>query len=265
VPYSCEPAPQLSPYVRRYYGFREETGAPTRRREGPGTDVVIVLSFGPLWRISDATSPARAPECLSSFVGGLRMTSVLTEHDGLSHGMQVSLTPLGARALFALPMHELAGCVLPLESLLGAEAGVLVERLASIEAWPDRFAALELALARRLADASAPTPGVLWAWSRLEETHGTVPVRKLRAELGWSTKRLVRRFREEVGLTPKSLSRLLRFERAVALLEGGNRSGLARIALASGYYDQAHLTNEFRRITGATPATFLQDSGESPA
>jgi AraC-like DNA-binding protein len=267
---ACDPARHLLPYVRRFYGFREETGAPTRRREGPGAEVVVVLTFGPHWRIGDATRPERPPERLSSFTGGLRMTSVLTEHDGLSHGMQVSLTPPGAYALFGLPMHELADSTVPLTCLLGTEADRLVERLATMHAWPERFAALERALTGRL-DRGAPTPGVVWAWRRLVAAEGRVPVRELQAELGWSAKRLVRRCREEIGLTPKAVSRLLRFERAARLLERADRPALAAVAVDCGYYDQAHLTNEFRRIAGVTPslysrsAAFLQDSGSPPA
>jgi AraC-like DNA-binding protein len=267
---SCEPAPHLSPYVRRYYGFREETGAPTRRREGPGAEIVVVLTFGPRWRIGDAVRPERPPERLTSFAGGLRMTSVLTEHDGLSHGMQVSLTPPGAYALFGLPMNELAGTTVPLACLLGAEADRLVERLATMQVWSERFAALERALATRL-NRGTPTPGVVWAWRRLAATHGRVPVRELQFELGWSPKRLVRRFRDEIGLTPKAVSSLLRFERAASLLERADRPALTAVAVDCGYYDQAHLTNEFRRIAGVTPSVysrsvvFLQDSGSPPA
>ena len=74
-------------------------------------------------------------------------------------------------------------------------------------------------------------------------------------------KRLLRRFREEVGLRPKALARLLRFERAAALLERSDPPGLARLAATCGYYDQSHLTSEFRRITGVTPAVYARSAG----
>ena len=34
---------------------------------------------------------------------------------------------------------------------------------------------------------------------------------------------------------------------------------MGRIAREAGYYDQAHLSNEFRAISGRTPGTFFQD------
>jgi AraC-like DNA-binding protein len=251
-----DPTPALRSYVRRYYGFRETTGSPVRRREGPGVDVVVLLSFGPEWRIGDATNPARPLERHTSFVAGLHGASVLTEHDGLSHGMQVSLTPPGAYALFGIPMHELTDRTVALDAVAGRRADLLEEQLAALGGWAARFDLLDATFASRLAHVRPPSSGLVWAWRRLTETHGRVPIGTLAGELGWSRKRLAARFREEVGVSPKPLARLLRFERARALLEHQDRPDLSRLAVECGYYDQSHLTSEVRRITGTTPAAY---------
>jgi AraC-like DNA-binding protein len=228
-----------------------------RRREGPGADVIVLLSFGFDWRIGDATNPSRPWEHRTSFVAGLHQESVLTEHDGESYGMQVSLTPPGAHALLGIPMHELAGRTVALDAVVWKRANHLTEQLAGLDDWPQRFELLDSTLASRLADAQGPSAGVIWAWRRLSQAHGRVRIGALAAELGWSRKRLAVRFREEVGLSPKSLARLLRFERAKALLEREDPPDLARLALECGYYDQSHLGNEFRRITGTSPAAYV--------
>lgn len=257
------PEPRLRPYVRSYYGFREETGVRTWRREGPGAEVVLLLSFGTDWLIADAVEPSATPDRLTSFAAGLRLTSVVTEHGGLSHGMQVSFTPLGAHAFFGLPMHLLSGCAVPLDALLGLDAERLVERLVAEPDWAARLVLLERAVSKRLAGAVGPTPGVHWAWSRLVETRGRVPIAALADELGWSAKRLVSRFKDEVGVSPKSVARLLRFERASALLALELPPSLAAVAVDCGYYDQSHLTNELRRITGVTPAAYARSVGSA--
>lgn len=223
-------------------------------------DVIILLSFGFDWRIGDATNPSHPWERHTSFVAGLHEKSVLTEHDGQSYGMQVSLTPPGAHALFGIPMHELAGRTIALDAVLGKQADRLPEQLAGLDDWTERFELLDATLASRLEDAQPLSPGVVWAWRRLRQTHGRVPIGEFAGERGWSRKRFAARFREEVGLAPKSVARLLRFERAKALMEGDDRPGLAQLALECGYYDQSHLTNEFRRITGATPAVYAASS-----
>ena len=37
--------------VSTYHGFREKTAGPMLRREGPGRDVVVIISFGEEWSI----------------------------------------------------------------------------------------------------------------------------------------------------------------------------------------------------------------------
>ena len=253
------PHPALADHVRGYYGFREETGAAIRRREGPGSSVVVVISFENEWRIGNALDPTRPFERHTSFVAGLHDSSVLTEHAGRSEGIQVNLSPPAAYALLRVPMDELARRTVPLEALFGRHADRLVERLRDAASWDARLSLLEQTLAARLAAARPPSPGVEWAWRRLRETHGRVRVATLCDELGWSRRRLAARFRHEVGLPPKAVARLVRLERAIDLLEGDASPGWAALALACGYYDQAHLVNEFRAITGTTPTTFVAD------
>ena len=238
------PATPLAGRVTSYYGFGEETPEPVRQREGPGTDVVVILTFEEHWLIDG--------ERHTSFVAGLHEQQVTTEHPGRSLGMQVNLDPLAARALVGLPLHELASLTVPAEEILDP---FLVERLADTSDWDARFALLDAALAPRL-DAR-PSREVAWAWQRLRETNGRVAIGELAAELGWSRKRIVARFRDEIGLPPKAVARLLRFEHAREL---AGTMPWGELAFECGFSDQSHLIAEFRRITGRTPETFLQDT-----
>lgn len=56
------------------------------------------------------------------------------------------------------------------------------------------------------------------------------------------------------GLPLRTLAGILRFQRAMALLDAGAAS-LTEVALAAGYADQAHMTRAFRRFGGFTPAS----------
>ena len=259
------PAAGLRDLVGRYCGFSEETGRTTRRREGPGPEVVVILSFGNEWRIGGAIDATPRLEPLTSFVGGLRDTSVLTEHDGQAAGIQIDLSPLAAHMLFGLPMHSLAEQTLPLDALLDG-SDLLVEQLYEAGSWDERFELINLELSKRFDAARPPTPGVTWAWDRLHDSRGRAAVGALAEELGWSRRRLVARFREEIGLPPKAVARLLRFEHALELVDRGET--WAEVAFTAGYYDQSHLINEFRSITGITPVQYvtnLQDAAEIAA
>lgn len=218
-------------------------------------DIVVVVSFGEQWLIDD--------ERFTSFAAGLHDVQVTTEHSGRAYGMQVNLAPPAAYMLFGLPLHELARREVPLEDVLAEPS--LAERLHDEGSWSARFDLLDAVLATRLADACPPTAGVVWAWQQLCATHGRVPVGGLAAELGWSRKRLVERFREQIGLPPKAVAQLLRFEHARELGERPDRPSWAEIAFECGYYDQSHLINDFRAVTGRTPVTFFQDNAAAAA
>jgi AraC-like DNA-binding protein len=251
-----EPAPQLEGHVSSYYAFREAGPAPIRRREGPGVDVVVVLAFEDGWTIDDDPH--------TSFVAGLYERQVLTENGGSADGMQINLAPLAAHRLFRVPMRTLAHRTVSLEEVLGSGADLLVERLAELDD-AARFDLLDSFLSARLADAGPLDAGVAWAVGRLEATEGRIPVAALAEELGWSRRRLVARFQEQVGLPPKAVARLLRFEHARELGGRPDRPSWTDIAFECGYYDQSHLINEFRALTGRTPVTFFQDTAAAAA
>ena len=66
---------------------------------------------------------------------------------------------------------------------------------------------------------------------------------------------LARAFRQHHGQTIGEYVRSRRVDRAARMLREGNKS-LAEIAAAVGCADQSHLTREFRRFYGVTPAQY---------
>lgn len=87
------------------------------------------------------------------------------------------------------------------------------------------------------------------------------PVTVLAARLGTSERQLHRRMRQHFGYGYAALRRVLRAERARALIVRG--APLAVAAQGAGYSDQAHLTREFRELVGATPGGFAASTSDA--
>jgi AraC-like DNA-binding protein len=244
--------------VRNLAGWYERVDHPVIRREVPGGRIVLVISFGPPLEVDGRS--------YGSFVAGLHDAAAITEHSGVSHGVQAYLTPLGAERLFRMPMGELANRGADLADLL-PDGGELAERLFEAPGWSARLALLDDYIARRVEDAPRPPRELEWSWQRLLASDGAVPVESLAREVGWSRRHLAARFREHVGLPPKALARILRFERAAERLRRG--ADLTDAALDSGYYDQAHFNRDFKAFAGVTPTeyrvTSVQDIQSVPA
>jgi AraC-like DNA-binding protein len=75
---------------------------------------------------------------------------------------------------------------------------------------------------------------------------------------GLSRYHFLRVFKQATGLPPHLYRNLRRIERAKQLLRRGQP--LADIALTVGFSDQSHLTNTFRKYTGATPGQYATKS-----
>lgn len=246
-----DPHPALAETVRLYQAYSGAWDRPVLRRELPFGDVVLILNFGPRYRMIDRATGGVAAE-QSSFVAGLHDSFALVESAGIDRCMHVDFSPLGAYRLLHMPMHHFAGRTVDLSDVLGAEAGRLIDRLEDAADWHERFAVLDDWIIGRMARARTPTPELDWAWRRLESGRGALRIGELADDLGWSRKRLVAEFREQVGVPPKALGRVLRFHHALELLGDGGCDA-AGTAAACGYADQAHMIREFRAISGWTP------------
>ncbi len=81
-----------------------------------------------------------------------------------------------------------------------------------------------------------------------------LPLDDLAQAAGLSRYHLLRSFRKSFGLPPHAYQTQLRVHHAKDMLFAGMSP--SDVALETGFYDQAHLTNTLRRYTGATPGRF---------
>jgi AraC-like DNA-binding protein len=252
------PALPLRSIVGRYTGYRL-LSAPGLHRGLPSSKLTFIISLDDPVDIATMPGGAQSPARYQAFVGGLHSTPASIRHEGFQYGISVSLTPLGARALFGLPAGELAWAVVPLEDLMGPGSGTLIDRLVDAAGWHERFAVLDQVLIDRVKEPAGPQREVSWAWKRLLATGGTVDVATLAEDVGYSRRHLTELFRRELGLAPKAAARVLRFERSVGLIRRSRGENLAAVASGAGYYDQAHMIRQWRGLAGCTPSRWVAE------
>jgi AraC-like DNA-binding protein len=241
-----------------YQGWREERRCASIRREVPKSLVPVILNLGAPFEVY---APGNGAGLLpfGSFLAGAHDSFALTRQQ-VNACLQFNLGFLGAWRLLRLPMHGLVNRVVDLDDLLPG-AAALVEELGNRNGWEERFRRLDRWLLERLAEAPPARPEVRAAMRQIVGSGGQISIGALAAAEGISRKRLLALFQEAVGLPPKRMARLVRFERAVALLR--RDGGLAAAALDSGYYDQAHFNRDFRALAGETPSAYLAGLGKT--
>lgn len=224
---ATSPDPRLRPLLTRdYLRFRQPAAAGGAWLAPPSAVVTVIINMGEAF--------GGLPH---AFVAGPTDRCDVVSMLGAVDCVELKLTPLGAYRLFGLPVSSLANEVVDLTELGRLRADHLDEDLL------------------RLADAGhAPSGEVAWAWRRLTESHGNVPITALADEVGWSRRHLVNRFHAQIGLAPKTVARVLRFEELLRRLP---TTELAEAATTCGYYDQAHMNRDFREFAGTTPSDYL--------
>ena len=273
--------PRLHAYVHGYFASSSNLRMPVQERHLPSAEVPLLLNFGEPHRHADAAASGEWTTRDGAWIVGLHTRHQLTQAAGERHFMVVRFTPIGAHLFLGLPMDAIANEAIDLQQIDSKFARELTGRIGFARGWTERFDAMESLIAQRIGNVEV-LADVALAWRRLVAADGRVVLGSLARELNCSHRTLIAKFRTCVGFTPKTVARLLRFSRVVRCLDraSGTRANepvgkpyiesvhagdrlvgairWADIAADCGYFDQAHLINDFRAFAGSTPDAFLR-------
>jgi AraC-like DNA-binding protein len=188
------------------------------------------------------------------FVAGPDATTRwITEREGTVI-VGIRLRPGAASSVFGCPATRIlnGGALL---SDLAPGAGALHERLRSTSNLLARHALLE-DFVRTAMRAHGNDRAMIAACRWLTADPG-LEIGTLATQLDWTARTLHRRFQNACGYGPKHFQRIMRVQKAIRAAHEAPRPRLARVAQAAGFADQAHMTRDFRDITGFTPARYF--------
>jgi AraC-like DNA-binding protein len=177
----------------------------------------------------------------------------------------------GAFPFFRMPMSELEDASFDMSDLWGADAGWVRERVLSAQTPRPMLEELAACLEERLRVSGSRHkgsvsenlhPAVVYMAGELDICDAPGRVHRVTEKIGMSQRRVAQLFHEQVGVSPKTFHRVRRFQHTLARLRGVQRADWADLAVACGYYDQAHLSRDFRQIAGMTPSAYLAAATE---
>lgn len=244
----------LTPYVASLAGYDQPARVEVHRGL-PSTVVVVVLALHKPLEVGwwDARGDTSSYFAVAS---GLHTRPAAVGGSQPQRGIWLALTPAGSRALLGVPAAALADQILDLPAV-APHLGELPERLAEARCWPDRLRLVERVLLAAL-DRNLGGTVRREVTEAIPQLTGTATVEGAANHVGWSRRHLSTAFGTELGVTPKVYQRIARFEASRRRLTTPTRQGLAAVAAASGYADQAHLTREWTTLAGCPPAAWLR-------
>lgn len=253
------PPPPLSPLIRRYIGYRYSGLQPGTHLGLPSPDLTVVLSLGPKTRLASMPDPRQRPAAFDALVGGLHTRPAVLAYDTEMFGIELDMTPAGARSLLGVPAGELRSSVVSLEEVIGRNAPAMLEALDTARTWSERFSVLDRFLEARRESRRPARAELEHAWRLIVSSGGRRQVSAVADAVGWGRRHLHESFVVEFGVSPKELARVTRFHRSKEMHRRRPDATLAEVAAACGYSDQSHLDREWNRLAGGAPSRLLKE------
>lgn len=184
--------------------------------------------------------------------------------EGQSHVFGVKFRAGGFRPFCKFPVSRLADRVIPASSVFG-EALKELEEVAYSSC--GEAAKVRTANAFFHAHLPKPDPGTAFA-SQLVDCILHEPeiktVEDLARRAAMSQRSLQRLFSEYVGASPKWVIRRYRLHELIEKFNSGGKLDWSQLALELGYFDQAHLINDFKSIVGYSPTEYKKLISRKP-
>lgn len=247
------PAP-LDQIVRCFWFLRGKLdGAPAPQTIVPDGRIEIVLHVAEPFARVDGDGAAHVQS--EVVVSGQLTSPIKVIPRGATDIVGIRFRTAGTHAVIRAPLTELTDQVGDLTALSKPLASALHAAAARHETPMARMAALSEVLSKFIARDVDPVAN---AAVRALDSADLPRVDTVARMLGVSTRTVERKLAHHAGLAPSLLRRVIRFRRAFHALDNASAGTWSKVAIDSGFFDQAHLIRDFRQFAGAPPGEFFR-------
>jgi AraC-like DNA-binding protein len=251
------PSLPLDRYIDDIYCL---TGVPRHRRLNvppmPSAHLMINLA-GPV-HLFDSDSAVPSAVLTDGWFMGVWTKRFLIEHQTPVRIVGVHFKPWGLSPFVDIASTELRDRWLSVDSVWERSLDRMRDRIAGATSTGETLQIVEDKLRSRLVLEPSRGLGLVnHTAGRLAASWGAVSVGALADGAGVSANHLATQFKSHLGVTPKRMARIYRFARLILSVDALHPVDWSELAQASGYFDQAHFSKEFKDFTGHTPTAYL--------
>lgn len=192
-----------------------------------------------------------------SFIGGISTEFTELTSTGNVDMIVVVFQPFGARAFFPLSMSEFFNNCISVNDIGDISLKELANQIQDVQESKLSIELIEKHFIKQLHSFDHYNYKRVVAAIEAVNSQPQIDVVTLSKTACLSYKQFTRIFTEYVGAKPKEFTRIIRFQRALYILQTNPRISLTQLAFECGYYDQPHLIKEFKTFAGCTPTEFM--------
>ncbi|NRA13719.1 MAG: AraC family transcriptional regulator [Crocinitomicaceae bacterium] len=250
---------ELNAFVKCFWTLESPSkNKPEKQRIIPDGCMEMIFHYGDLYKqyLEDGSFVIQ-PKC---FVFGQVTLPLDIEPTGETGIFSVRFHPDGFTPFSTIDINEMVNTTTTLPKLFGDEGLLLEKSILSAKANEDRVKIIETFLLERLIDPEVADRIAKSSLEILMRLNGQISVTELSDELQINRKQLQRRLTSVIGLSPKQLSKIIRLQATLKMLEDDQSTNLTSVAYDGGYFDQAHFIKDFKEFTGVSPKQFYADN-----
>lgn len=173
----------------------------------------------------------------------------------------ISFQPYGARFFFDIPSNELFDQNIPLKYLIKDKADELECRLYESKSFEEKVLIVENFLLNQLQKVSKgyEKNRIINSIALIDQNCGLINIETIASFACLSRKQYERTFADYIGSSPKQFLRIVRFQNTLREKQKNRNINLTELAYNCGFFDQSHMINEFKLISGKTPTHYFED------
>ncbi len=256
-----KPSGFLSPYVKLYWSLENciPKGKEHVQRIVPNGLFELIFYLDDRPKVTD---PQKTISDSIMITGQLKRSHELKVTGRLSL-FAIYFLPHGLSMFLDLPMKEILNQSVPLKFIVKGTVNKLEDELSSAPTFKKKIEIVEAFLISKIKknEDKYKYNKIRFAINMMNQAKGVIGIERLASELFLSRKQFERTFSDFVGISPKQFLKIVRFQNAIYEKSQNPELSLTEVAYNSGYFDQAHMINDFKMLSGITPKSYFETGG----
>jgi Transcriptional regulator containing an amidase domain and an AraC-type DNA-binding HTH domain len=255
-----QPANILNPYIKCYWTMKiDDIPNKGKRLLIENSEFTINLAAPVEYIRNNGTAKMMINTCIT---GPMSQPMSLRSDNTISL-FGICFRPGGSYPFFSMPAYRLANQYFETADLLSTTGENLTRFLKDkCHTVESRIETVNDYFLKKLGNTHHDNTVIDSALHIIEHKKGAISIDQLSHCLGISRRHLDREFKERIGISPKQFCENLRFKNAYKSMYSSANKGLSDVAISCGYYDQAHLNNEFKKFVGISPIKYFKADSE---
>ncbi len=254
-----KPSPFLSQYVKQYWAIDDCSSNVNEhiQRVVPSGLMELMFYFGDKPNVVDEKK--RFSE--NSFLSGQQKSYYDIIVSGKISLFLISFQPYGAKLFFEIPSNEFFNLNVPLTYLLKGDAIELESQLCESVTFQEKMIVAEKFLTKLLQKKGKEYEinRIVNSVALINQSKGIIAIDTLSSSVCLSRKQYERTFAEYIGSSPKQFLRTVRFQNSLQAKQRNKNIQLTELAYECGYYDQSHMINDYKLLSGKTPSQYFSE------